>query len=163
MNVEYINPFLAAMISVFDTMLGCALTRGAPFLKQTACPDYEVSGVIGLSGKGKGVVVLSLCREAALAATEVMLGERPPEINGDVTDAVGELTNMVAGCAKAQLKHLALSVSLPTVVVGKWHVIDFPKNIVPICIPFDSPWGPVAASVGLVEQQPAAEDGPDPA
>ena len=159
MKVEYINPFLVSMISVFETMLECSLARGTPFLKDSAHPDYEVSGVIGLSGKAKGVVVLSLCREAALSATEVMLGERPPQINADVTDAVGELTNMVAGGAKAKLAHLAMSVSLPTVVVGKWHSIEFPKSIVPICIPFDSPWGPVAATVGLIEQQlPAGDD-----
>ncbi len=159
MKVEYINPFLASMISVFDTVLGCAVTRGTPFLKHGAQPEYEISGVIGLSGKAKGVVVLSLCREAALSATEAMLGERPPEINSDVTDAVGELANMVAGSAKAKLERLEMSVSLPTVIVGKSHSIEFPKAIVPICIPFDSPWGPVAATIGLVEQPLPAEKG----
>lgn len=152
MKAEYINPFIASMISVFDTMLGSVLTRGVPYLKKSAQPDYEVSGVIGLTGKARGVVVLSLCREAALSATEVMLGERPPEINSDVTDAVGELANMVAGCAKAQLAHLSLSVSLPTIIVGKWHAVEFPKNTIPVCIPFECPWGPVAATIGLVEE-----------
>jgi chemotaxis protein CheX len=152
MKAEYINPFIASMISVFDTMLGSALTRGAPYLKKSVQPDYEVGGVIGLTGRARGVVVLSFCREAALSATEVMLGERPAEINSDVTDAVGELANMVAGSAKAQLGHLNLSISLPTIIVGKWHSIQFPKHTVPICIPFECPWGPVAATVGLVEQ-----------
>jgi chemotaxis protein CheX len=152
MKAEHINPFLTSMVAVFDTMLGCKLTRCDPFVKQATQPEHEVSGVIGLSGKAKGVVVLTLCREAALSATEALLGERPPGINGDVADAIGELTNIVAGNAKAKLEHLALSVSLPTVVVGTWHTIEFPKNICPICIPFDSTWGPVAAMVGLVEQ-----------
>jgi chemotaxis protein CheX len=80
-----------------------------------------------------------------------MLGIQQKEINADVADAVGELTNMIAGAAKAQLDHLEMSVSLPTVITGKAHCIDFPKNTKPICIPFDCKWGPVAVEVGIVE------------
>jgi len=100
MKVEYINPFLTSAISAFDTMLGCKLNRGTPYVKNGSQPEHEVSGVIGLSGKARGTVVLSLSREAALNATAVLLQERPAEINSDVTDAVGELTNIIAGGAK---------------------------------------------------------------
>ena len=152
MKAEYINPFLTSTISVFDTMLGCALTRGTPYVKSNSQPEHEVSGVIGLSGKARGTVVLGLDREVALNATEALLEERPPEINGDVTDAVGELANIIAGRAKAQLEHLALSVSLPTVITGKHHCVEFPTKVTPICIPFESEWGLVTVVVGLAEQ-----------
>ena len=152
MKAEYINPFLSSTIGVFQTMLQCPLTRGQPFLKGTAQPQYEVSGVIGLSGTAKGTVVLSLCREAALMATEAMLGTRPDSINADVRDAVGELANMIAGSAKAKLDQFALSVSLPSVITGKGHCIEFPRSVTPICIPFDCAWGEVAVEVGLMEE-----------
>jgi chemotaxis protein CheX len=97
------------------------------------------------------MVVLSMSREAALGTAGEMLGMQLKEINADVADAVGELTNMIAGAAKAQLEQLDMSVSLPTVITGKAHCIDFPKNTMPICIPFDCKWGPVAVEVGLVE------------
>jgi chemotaxis protein CheX len=151
MKAEYINPFLSSAISVFNTMLGTKLTRGEPFLMNGTQPKHEVSGIIGLSGQAKGMVVLSLCREAAINAAGVMLGETPTEINADVSDAVGELTNMIAGAAKAQLEHLNMSVSLPSVITGKSHCIEFPKNTMPICIPFDCVWGQVAVEVGIVE------------
>ena len=93
--------------------------------------------MIGLSGKAQGTVVLGLSREAALSATEVLLQERPAEINGDVTDAVGELVNIIAGSAKAKLEHLDMSVSLPTVITGKFHCVEFPTKVTPICIPFN--------------------------
>jgi CheY-specific phosphatase CheX len=35
-----------------------------------------------------------------------MLETQPKEINADVSDALGELTNMIAGVAKTQLEHL---------------------------------------------------------
>jgi chemotaxis protein CheX len=151
MNSEYINPFLTAAISVFSSMLGVSLVREQPFVKQGYQPNHEVSGMIGLTGKAKGMVVLSLSREAAINAAATMLGETPKELNPDVADAVGELTNMIAGAAKAKLDHLHMSVSLPTVIVGKSHCIEFPRNSMPICIPFDCQWGPVAVEVGIVE------------
>jgi len=151
-KVEYINPFLAATINVFDTMLNCPLTRGQPFLKDGSQPQHEVSGIIGLSGKAKGTVVLSLSREAALEAAAAMSGERSDSINADVRDAIGELTNIIAGSAKVKLEQLALNVGLPTVITGKGHCIDFPKQITPICIPFDGPWGAVAVEVGLTDE-----------
>lgn len=151
MKVEYINPFLTATTSVFSTMLGMTLNRGEPYLKNGTQPNHEVSGMIGLSGNAKGMVVLSMCREAALGAAGAMLGTRPKDINADVADAVGELTNMIAGAAKAKLEHLKMNVSLPTVITGKAHCIEFPKNTMPICIPFDCEWGPVAVEIGIVE------------
>lgn len=152
MNVEYINPFVTSVISLFDTMLGVKLTRGQPFVKSGMLPEHDVSGIIGLTGKAKGVVVLSLGRQSALSATEVMLQERPDEIDADVVDAVGELANIVAGGAKAQLEQLALSVSLPTVITGKDHCIEFPSDVTPVCIPFHCEWGTVTVEVGLIEQ-----------
>jgi chemotaxis protein CheX len=151
MNVEHINPFLAATVSVFDTMLNCKLERGVPHLKGGTQPQHEVSGVIGLSGKAQGTVVLGLSRQAALSAAEALLQERTTEINGDVRDAVGELVNIIAGSAKAKLEHLSLSVSLPTVITGKNHCVDFPSKVTPICIPFNSPWGEISVEVGLCE------------
>ncbi len=152
MKAEYINPFLTATISAFETMLGRTLTRGTPFIKKGSQPEHDVSGVIGLSGEAKGTVVLGLDRDAAISAAEALLQERPPEINGDVTDAIGELANIIAGSAKAKLEDLKLSVSLPTVITGKGHCVEFPQQVTPICIPFESAWGPVTVEVGLMAE-----------
>lgn len=151
-NVDCINPFLTSSITVFRTMLGCELQRGKPYLAENVHPKHEISGVIGLSGKAIGTVVLSLEGPVALKVAEAMLGEAQTELNGDVVDAIGEVTNMIAGSAKAQLEHLAMSVSLPNVVMGHDHKIAFPGDIRPIAIPFESDWGPVCVLVGLREQ-----------
>jgi len=150
MNAELINPFLASAISAFETMLGWPLTRGALYIKTGSQPEHEVSGVIGLSGKAQGTVVLSLTEQAALRATAKLLEEEPAEIDGNVTDAVGELTNIIAGGAKAQLEHLELRVSLPTVITGNNHRVEFPSRVTPICIPLESEYGVVTVEVGLV-------------
>jgi chemotaxis protein CheX len=150
MRAEYINPFIGAVTSVFNTMLNCQVTRGAIFLKNGAESAHEISGIIGLSGRASGTVVVSLNRQTALSAAETLLGEKQTEINADVKDAVGELANMIAGGAKAQLAQLDMSLTIPTVVTGHFSV-GFPSKIPPICIPFETPWGPLTVEVGLVE------------
>lgn len=69
-----------------------------------------------------------------------------------VIDAVGELTNMVAGRAKTCLEELAMSISLPSVITGRNHLIEFPSNVPAICVAFSSPFGALCLEVGLIEQ-----------
>ena len=152
MKVEYINPFIASTTAAFSTMLGVEVIRGDISIKQGCQPRHEINGIIGLSGKAVGVVALSVGRDVAFGVTEKMLGERPAEIDANVTDAIGEMANIVAGGAKAHLDKYELRVSLPTVVVGKSHFIEFPSKVTPISIPFDSQWGPLVIEVGLVEE-----------
>jgi chemotaxis protein CheX len=152
MRVELVNPFLNATASVFKTMLACEISRGQPALKQHRAPEYEVSGLIGLTGKCQGMVVVSLGRDTALKATEILLGETPTGLNSVVVDAVGEITNMIVGAAKSQLAQYELSVGLPSVICGKNHSIGFPSNSTPILLPFKSPIGPVCVEVGLADE-----------
>lgn len=149
MKAEYINPFLKSLSNAFSTMLSCELQRGPLQLRDGSTPHHEISGIIGLSGKAVGMVVLSFSESVALKATSAMLMVEATEINADVIDAVGELANVVAGAAKAQLEEFQLSISLPTVITGRNHEIRFPSDVHPICVPCQTEWGPVALEVGL--------------
>ena len=84
-----------------------------------------------------------------MKAASVMLLTEATELNDDVLDAVGELTNMVAGRAKAELEEYELSVSLPNVITGMGHEVHFPSNVTPLSIAFDTDWGPLTLEVGL--------------
>jgi len=154
MQVEFLNPFLNATTSVFRTMLACELSRGQPALKRNHSPEHEVSGLIGLTGKCQGMVVVGLGRETAIKATEILLNERPDGLDRQVIDAVGELANMIAGAAKAQLEQFDLRVGLPSVICGKHHSINFPSNSTPILLPFESPIGSVCIEVGIADTVP---------
>ena len=157
MKAEYINPFVLAAVDVFSTMMQCELTRGQLSVGNGSQPAYDISGVIGLSGRASGTVVLSLQREVALSATEVLLSQQAGTINEDVIDAVGEITNMVAGRAKAGLEQLAMTLALPTVITGKNHVISFGSATQTIRIPYTCAWGELMLEVGLVENEEAEE------
>jgi len=154
-KAEYINPLIRATTSVFETMLGCTLTRHDPYLITSHEQEHEVSGVIGFSGAIIGCVVLNISREVAIEATRTLLQETPTELNADVIDTVGELANMVAGAAKSTLDVPDLKISLPTIVTGDHHGIQYPSNVKPIGIPFTCEWGEVLVKCALIEEAAA--------
>ena len=159
MRVEYINPFIRSLGHTFQTMLDCEVERGDISLKHGMAPAYHISGVIGLSGRAVGTVVLSLSEEVALKAASTMLMADMTNVNADVIDAIGELTNMVAGAAKAELEAYELQVSLPNVITGRDHEIRFPSDVTPICVTFNTQWGSLVLEVGLAPvQEPLAAE-----
>jgi chemotaxis protein CheX len=154
LNVEFVNPFVESTYAVFRTMLGMQLKRGSLYLKQGFQPSHEISGIIGLSGRAQGVVLLGMGREVATEVTNFLTEQRPLDIDSDVIDAIGELANMIAGGAKTALADLQMSISLPSVIAGRNHTVSFPTGAPPIGIPFESPFGPLALEVSLVVANP---------
>ncbi len=159
MRAEYINPFITSLTKAFRTMLGCEVRRSQLSLKSDSSPQYEVSGIIGLSGSAIGTVVISLSESVALKAASTLLMCEATEVNSDVVDAVGELANIVAGSAKGHLSEYQLSVSLPNVITGNGHAIRFPSDVTPICVSFECPWGPLALEVGLAPLRKKKDEG----
>ncbi len=81
-----------------------------------------MSGLIGMIGpQTKGSFSVTFEESLALEIMFRMLGEKPKSINEEVTDMVGEITNMVTGGAKRILgeKGYEFSMATPVVVSGK--------------------------------------------
>jgi len=150
MNADRLEPFAAATVSVFSKMLSLELTQQAPLVRASRAPLYDVTGMVGLTGKTTGIVALSLPQEMALTITEQLIAEQHTEIDADVVDAIGELTNMIGGAAKARLESLQLYLGLPTVILGKSSRIAYPSRCTPVSLPFHSPLGPLLVEVGIL-------------
>jgi chemotaxis protein CheX len=149
-DVDFINPVILSLEETFDTMLNCKITRIGLMLKESNTALHPISGIIGINGKqAVGTVVLTMTESVALRAASTLLMMDVTEANEDVMDAVGELTNMVAGATKAKLAQYHLSMGLPSVFHGQNCRIHFPSNAHPIAIPFQSPWGALALEVGF--------------
>ena len=150
MNEDLILAFQQSTASVFQTMLGLDVTHGAARRSDRMIARHPVSGVIGLSGGMSGDVVVSFEERVALRATAALLGDEPTALNDDVVDAVGELTNMIAGAAKGSIG-MGMKLALPTVIMGAGHRIGFKQGIQPISIDFQCEWGEFSIDIGLSE------------
>lgn len=149
LTADYVNPLIVATRNVFKRMLGCVPNRTGLRLRSADDPRHEISAVIGVTGKAVGTIVLSLSQRAACEVLKRMIGTETAQITSEVCDAVGELTNMIAGAAKAQLAKYDLSISLPNVISGSNHRIHFPSNVRPMVITFESEIGPLTIETGF--------------
>ena len=144
MNVEFINPFLSSLMNVLETMAMTKLVPGKPSMKKEEVSRGDVSGIIGMaSPQTKGSLSVTFEESLALSIMEKMLGERPDTINEEVTDMVGEITNMVTGGAKNMLgdKGYDFNMATPTIVSGKNHTINHQCESSTLIIPFTSEHG----------------------
>ncbi len=135
MKVEYINAFIGAAQNVFSSMLNTEVTLGRVTVNTSHVTAHDISGIIGLSGDAVGCVVVSFPMDTALAAYKAFAGEEIDPMDPNFLDAIGELTNMIAGNAKAEIVGMSISIGLPTVIMGKQHCVNAPQNVPFICIP----------------------------
>jgi len=148
-EIDYIIPVIVALEDVFNTMLGRTVKRTGLGVMENNYALYPVSGIIGISGKAIGTIVLSMSHHVAQKAAGILLMMDIDETNDDVLDTVGELTNMVAGGAKAKLEAFDLQMNLPNVLSGNNCCLHFPSSARPIASPFQCDWGPLALEIGF--------------
>ncbi len=153
MEVKFINPFLEGTVSVLKTMAFVEPHPGVPYLKKGNAAHGDISGIIGLTGAARGSLALSFSEACILKIVSNMLGEEITTMNDDVSDAVGEITNMISGVSRKLLANEGLNISaaIPTVVSGRNHSIVHVLGGPSIIIPFSIAEGSFAVDVCLAE------------
>lgn len=143
MDVKYINPFLHGTAEVLMKMSSLMVTADKPYAKTIDIAPGDVSGIIGITGDAVGSLAISFTEPCICSIVTGMLGELHMEINQDVIDAVGELTNMISGAARSRLEKegMILYAAIPTVVFGKDHTVQHILRSPSIVIPFNTDGG----------------------
>jgi len=136
---QYIQPFIKVCKHVFHEFLGLELEAKLPyFMEKDEETEWDVSGIIGLTGEARGAVVISMKQDLAIRLTTILTNTEHKTLDADAVDAVGEIINIIAGNSKQELEEaFKLVISLPTIVKGKEHSINWPNDLARvICIPF---------------------------
>jgi chemotaxis protein CheX len=125
---------------------------GKPYLNRRRKAAGDITGLVRVSGFAEGTIALSLSKGAILAIVNAMLSESYTEIDKDIVDAVGELTNMVSGQARMHLSELGMSFTAATPVVfqGKGVEVDHVKAPI-LAIPFTTESGDLVVEAAFME------------
>ena len=80
-----------------------------------------------------------------------MFGEEMKEINNEIIDAVGELTNMISGQARKELEEIGkvFHGAIPSVITGKRHKLIPMAKGNKIAIPFKTDSGSFTIEVAI--------------
>ena len=154
MDVRFINPFLDGAVEVLTKMARMKPVAGKPFAKNNDSAYGDVSGIIGMTGDAIGSLALTFSEECIIGIVSNMLGESYKEINKEVMDTVGELTNMISGASRKLMEkdNLKVFAAIPSVIFGKDHSVRHVIHGMSIVIPFHTESGDFVIDVCLQSQ-----------
>ncbi|MDE3153648.1 MAG: chemotaxis protein CheX [Acidobacteriota bacterium] len=105
---------------VFETMVFAPVEALPPCDTLPPASGPGVIGTISFAGSSSGVVSFAASLESAREIAGGMLGMSPAEVQDELPDAVGEITNMIAGSFRTQMADEAgaWTISTPNVTIG---------------------------------------------
>ena len=133
-----INAFVDGVIKTMKTMAQTDVSPGKPYIEQNFSVKGDIAGMVGMVAPPlKGTLLISYHKESICGILENMLGEKYTEVNKEVADAVGELTNMIYGAAKTTLNQLGYNfeMAIPSVIRGDFQITRADKSAT-LVIPF---------------------------
>ncbi len=154
MDVRYINPFVGAVRNLFDTMLTSKVAISSPAIRDNDIRPAALSAIIGFTGDANGTVALCFAKPAATKIASAFAGIELSE-DHELADALGELANIVAGQAKAEMHGLDISITVPRVISGD-NIRTLGTNKLPVLVlPCDSPLGRFSVEIMVVMKRAA--------
>lgn len=137
---QYIEPFIKGSKEVFKELCNIEINDGRGFFlsKGEFEKNWDISGIIGLSGEANGAVAISLKEITACRITNILTNNEHTSIDSYVTDTIGEIINIIVGNVKVHYEeNYRIKITLPTIIKGKSHSFIWPSEKTRIiCIPF---------------------------
>ena len=137
---QYIQPFIKVSEKVFEDFCKTKISAKKVFFteKEKFRLDWDISGIIGLSGEVSGAVAISMHDVTAFKIAETLMGKKFTSFEKEVTASVGEIINIISGNVKKDFEEeLRIKISLPTIILGAVHNVSWPSEKARIiCIPF---------------------------
>ncbi len=136
---KLLQAFVDGVIKTLATIAQTDAKVGKPYIEPELTEKGEIAGMVGMVAPPlKGTLLISFTKDSIFQIMENMLGEKHTEINGEISDAVGELTNMIYGTAKTALNQMGYSfeMAIPTVIRGEFTLSKSTKSAT-LVIPFE--------------------------
>jgi chemotaxis protein CheX len=143
-EIQLLQEFSKAAITTLKTMASIDAIQGNDFIKNDTKAWGEVTGIIGMADSNMSCnLVVSFDKECILNIVSKMFMEEFKEINPEVLDAVGEITNIICGNSKSLLeKHnIHFDMASPFVIRGTNVELKQLSKIPITAIPFSTEKG----------------------
>lgn len=107
--------------ALFETMIMMDLKYDEASLVDDTQIKTDVIGMVSFTGKYHGVIALFCSKRFALKIASTMLMTELAEFTSEVKDAIGEVSNMIAGNVKTKLsaQYGDMHLSIPIVIAGE--------------------------------------------
>ncbi len=137
MNVEFLNPFVAAASEVMKAEVNLEITKGKISLQKSALTTDDITVLIHLVGEVQGVVLYGMAETTALGIVSRIMGQEFTELDNLAQSGIAELGNVISGRATINLSKAGYrsNISPPTLITGtglQISTLDFSRIVVPL-------------------------------
>ncbi|MEE9278484.1 MAG: chemotaxis protein CheX [Dehalococcoidia bacterium] len=137
MKVDMVNPFVAAAREVIKAELDSDAERGKVSLHLSDKTADEVTALVAVTGKVRGIVLYTMSTKTACAMVSQMVGQECDRLDDLGQSAIAELANMITGKAGVLLEEVNLpsEIAPPALIMGKdstVSTVDMSRLVVPL-------------------------------
>ncbi len=144
MDASLVNPFIEGALHILDTTASVKAKPEPIFFKKNTISLGDITGMLNMDGDVTGSIAVTFYKKSILGVVSAMFGEEMTEMNEEIDDAVGEISNMVAGHVTTKMTEMdkKVKIKLDRVISGENHVIEHFDGTEPVlAIPFKTTKG----------------------
>ncbi len=125
-----VEDIISCTNEVFETMIPMDIKCNGSYYRKENMISSDVTSLVSFTGEHSGIVAFFGSKDIAIKITSEMLGMEIAEIDQDVIDAMGELSNMIGGTLKNKVTETfgAMHLSVPIVIAGADMSISSSKD-----------------------------------
>ena len=136
------------------TSIDVDASSGADLSANGTCTTHEVTAIIGITGQLTGMAMFGMSEETALAIVGQLMGAPVDELDELALSGIGELANVITGCATTLLTQMGLEVDIapPVLLQGAGSRMST-AGIQRLVVPLVTSMGTVEAQLAIKEKR----------
>ena len=153
-KAEHLDPFVAAARDVLEQELGSEVEAGRLALANGACTTQDVTAIVGITGQLTGMAMFGMSDATARAIVGQLMGSPCHVLDDLALSGVGELANVITGCATTLLAQVGVTVDIapPVLLQGSGSRMST-AGIQRLVVPLVTPLGTVEAQLAVKEKR----------
>lgn len=142
-DARVLNSIIKSTVKVFH-QFGCTkiqMGKANPLIANSPLQGDVSSLVDIISDSFRGQLSLSFDNKSFIEIASLMLKEEQSGPHSDNQDAVGEITSIIFGNAKAEITDFNIHMTIPQITSGKMQTLQCPAGSAGISLPFSTEKG----------------------
>ncbi|WP_027359501.1 chemotaxis protein CheX [Desulforegula conservatrix] len=139
MEASIVNTVIESALHILGVTANLTPKLNRPFSKKSRYAPGDISGLISVKGDIEGSISITFTEKCILSVVSAMFSEEITELNNDVKDAAGELTNMIAGRINTKFAEMGKKcrAEMKEVRMDKNHLLEHLPEKQVFSIPFE--------------------------
>ncbi len=127
--------FTDSTLNYFQAMSNEKAYAGIPYIKNDKLVVLEYTGIIGISGRRKGCIYLTITGDMLRQLAQIIM-DTDKISKEDIKDLVGEIANTISGNVR-EAYGSDFMISVPIIIEGKTEDLKLSEDILSFIIPIN--------------------------